>query len=1458
MVAALERQGVLRIESAQGSGNPMIRDNNVMAVQSEADYRGPGASLFWDRIRPSDAPYLLMHEVGEHYGLIRMLGQRLYLDLLSEVRDAHRRGTDPAIDEAWSFVRTNYVENPKVGQGMVEGDARFMREVVARVVETAPTRPFVRRLLDAIRAWLYDTFGVGEIDSHLLRGLATAALRQAAQGKLTRTPQRFESPSNFALDGVDSREGARISPRNPTGVKRAEDPLAGQLQPDVATMARDPALLAHNVSLLQASPDMPKLRGSPAQKAEQAIEHFKNNLLWLYNHMEPALRARAKQWYAGGNRIAHRFAREYGVSPEQVAGVIAALSPQKHWFENVRLAQGILQAVTQHSTERLTPDRLRALEGREWWQKLSAVDRAKVAGKTLREAYSADDLLSMAHWIRAWDEATLPQQSPVITPEGDFDGVFSTKEGQPSKLRAQGFAPMVKALKILIDGSQPNISRVIGNDHKVRSFYNNIIAPMSKSGDVTIDTHAVAAAHLLPLGAESSQVSQAFGGGVIGGPQSRSSVITGLSGNYAIYADAYRRAAAEVGLLPREMQSITWEAVRHLFRPEQKKGPFNASIANIWREARNGRITEEQARDQISKLAGGIARPDWAGSDRGGAQGQAFAVDARKLPGAGVPGRGSEERAGGNRGVAAEGSGVTGAEFAVGQQGQRPPVPSRTGIFGRGAGGYQEFLPGRAVWEKIAKRTNDLLRHVGLNNDNLSPDMRAALRDYYARIARANIAAKDVASAASEFTPEERTLISDYIERELAAGVTPPARVVRVAEGIQRAIAQQTAELVEAGMISESSAERWQGRYLPRFYEGKVFRSSDPSIQGRKLDAELIRSLRIMGSHLKGRGLFERVTVAEFERDYRPLGWELRATPRGAPIDTLADDDMVVAWRDFTKEERERMGEIRDGLFRFVRGYVETQKDIAMGRLLQRMARDPAISSDVNPDGTWLKVPDTEIEGTGGLKHYGELSGRFVSREVYDQIVHMREIKHPAWAFYLKALALWKEGKTVWNPVSHGNNLFSNFIGAHMAGVDLWNARAYRDAWRELRRKEGPIYNEALANGLLSMDFVSIELGEILPSDGEFDDVQQAQRSMLGKVFDYAMRYTGTALYREKMTELYRFEDQLFRFLIYREARLRGESEVEAANYAEQYVFNYSDLPRTARIIRDSPVGLPFFSWSYKAVPMVSRTFAVAPHRLLPIYILLFGTGFLSYAIMGGEADEEDERAKLPDYMKGLSALGTPKSIRMPFNDVNGNPVFFDISKRVPLGDFFDAQNQMGGVPLIQTFTPNNPVITTAVAMLANKDAFTGRDLVPKYESGPEAAKIRMQWLASTMLPSAPQIPLSWSFDKAMNGIASATDTEIDLGFKAYSGVTSRGDKVDPLLIAADITGIAKLRAPNLEAEEMGRDIRMRGTVREIDAAIRRVMNSKVLTQEAKDRERRRLMDRREAIQREREKEQTQ
>src|SRR5262249_44471386 len=156
----------------------------------------------------------------------------------------------------------------------------------------------------------------------------------------------------------------------------------------------------------------------------------------------------------------------------------------------------------------------RVIRTRDWGKGISNADKRALEGKTLRQLYgqgTGEDLLRMAYWIRAWDEATNPQMGRVISPEGEFGDWDRGKTGEPIAMRAQSFSAMTKALLLMADGSRENIDRVIGANHKVRSFYNNIIAPDSLSGDVTIDTHAVAAAHLLPLGSSSTLVAQAFG-----------------------------------------------------------------------------------------------------------------------------------------------------------------------------------------------------------------------------------------------------------------------------------------------------------------------------------------------------------------------------------------------------------------------------------------------------------------------------------------------------------------------------------------------------------------------------------------------------------------------------------------------------------------------------------------------------------------------------------------------------------------------------------------------------------------------------------------------------------------------------------------------------------------------------------------------------------------------------------
>ncbi|STZ83149.1 Uncharacterised protein [Neisseria dentiae] len=137
----------------------------------------------------------------------------------------------------------------------------------------------------------------------------------------------------------------------------------------------------------------------------------------------------------------------------------------------------------------------------------------------------------------------------------------------------------------------------------------------------------------------------------------------------------------------------------------------------------------------------------------------------------------------------------------------------------------------------------------------------------------------------------------------------------------------------------------------------------------------------------------------------------------------------------------------------------------------------------------------------------------------------------------------------------------------------------------------------------------------------------------------------------------------------------------EAADYAYTFMFDYADVPPTIRKVRDLGI-LPFISYTYKAVPAMARLALTRPHRMLAVTLLMYGINAMSYLLMGEDADEEEERENMPEYQKGYTIFGTPKLIRLPWNDLDGKPMFIDVYRWLPLGDFADTQNQMGGIPL--------------------------------------------------------------------------------------------------------------------------------------------------------------------------------
>lgn len=751
--------------------------------------------------------------------------------------------------------------------------------------------------------------------------------------------------------------------------------------------------------------------------------------------------------------------------------------------------------------------------------------------------------------------------------------------------------------------------------------------------------------------------------------------------------------------------------------------------------------------------------------------------------------------------------------------------------------GRIKFAPGDMAYRVVADIANNLLEKMPLIGSLKPIDDRLslAMRRMKVEIEKAQRLTGGVATKLGEMSDDERKLISDVIEGELRRGVKPPQRVLEVAASIRAIMSEQSDELVRLGMLSQDAADRWDGKYLPRFYErtlmddAKQWARAAKALLGRKKTMQ-----GIGGSSLKARGIFETIPVADLPA-WVAGGWEQRDPNFDPAVDTE-----VTVWRDYNRIERENMGEIRDAMFRFVMGYMKSQRDIALGRLYENLAGTVASKSE--KEG-YVQVPSTNIEDTYA-RRYGKLAGKWVPQEVLEHLTAFdQSAEGDLLKVYRKALSMWKEGKTVLNPVAHANNIMGNLTMAHFAGISYWDAHKYIGAVKDIVTKD-PMVNEALEAGLFGGTVSQVELVSMLPD--QLKVLAAKTESKVAKGVDFVWSALSLFL-RKPLGVAYEAEDLYFRYLIYRDARGRGLPPEDAVTYAQQFIFNYDDLPKGARTIRDAPIGIPFFSWTFKAIPVIAHTAAAYPWRFAAPAAATYALNAAMYAMaasLGGEEDEpwwevigryvtdpefreraremeKQERKNLPEWQKGSSSLGTPKAIRLGEDDLTNMPVFLDVSRVFPGGDLGDFVNNAGGVPLPAWLTPNNPVLTSLTAYLQNKDSFSGKEVVSsKLDTGSEKAA---KWGEYAWRQFSPAIaPFNYHFDRTMNAVANATDTTIDLGIKEYTGTDRQGQPVQPGYAAMQTFGI-KVRPTDLETAADIEESQRKFMIRELDKQIKQI-----------------------------------
>jgi hypothetical protein len=379
------------------------------------------------------------------------------------------------------------------------------------------------------------------------------------------------------------------------------------------------------------------------------IEVTKSNLRMLMDVFPSDIRDIANLWYDGANIIAQQFAGD-NYSLEQSAGVLAVFSPQKDWFMNVELAKRTMEIWTADQeyewddamsarwlmrggepelkenkdgtvgyAKGIKPDLDENGEHRtdekgmllfHGWgsekvkaKRQQAFERLQsLKGKKLKDLSPEQQ----AWFVRMRAETKYATSFPIVSPDGRFGTPSSSTNNKgvtkEIKLAWGTYGSIGKAISILTAPPETQmkvISDELGDQHKVRSFYNNIVDPQNADGHVTMDTHAIAALFWQAFSGNSREVGQNFGTA-----NTATDSLTGVGGLYPAFAEAYRAVAADYGMLPRQVQSITWEAVRMLFTARWKSKPENVNgVRAVWARYQNNEITLEQAQTAVFAMA---------------------------------------------------------------------------------------------------------------------------------------------------------------------------------------------------------------------------------------------------------------------------------------------------------------------------------------------------------------------------------------------------------------------------------------------------------------------------------------------------------------------------------------------------------------------------------------------------------------------------------------------------------------------------------------------------------------------------------------------------------------------------------------------------------------------------------------------------------------------------------------
>lgn len=617
-------------------------------------------------------------------------------------------------------------------------------------------------------------------------------------------------------------------------------------------------------------------------------------------------------------------------------------------------------------------------------------------------------------------------------------------------------------------------------------------------------------------------------------------------------------------------------------------------------------------------------------------------------------------------------------------------------------------------------------------------------------IAVENQIARRLADTIDRGTDEDRRQVYSYLTtRNADPDSITDQSIRRAAVEAKNKINSLAQQMIEQGLLSQEAFDRHYDQYLPRLYlryvmEGELRMGRNFTIGPRDYlkmrDEDLTEDERKLLGEIKEPAFLVYVALMRPSKDLA-VGKYLNNIANAEGTAWVMPNSLV-DWQG-AKVTPFWLRAEADQLRNTLAPITERVDPDGAAQMRERADLMDQVANDALKDfgeydtKAYVRLPDSA--------RYGALRGAVVQRGIAEDIkgafVGITPEESRNWfqkmfgdesSAAVKATQLWKMSKVTLNVPSQVRNLVSNLIMLNLSGVPATRIPGLMLRAIGEMRAGSPAYQKAMEYGITGTTMTTGELSNAQmmlqrflrnnPEGGGIPGMFAAARNAFSRVL-------------EKTSDAYQSVESMVKFMKFLDATEReGLSPSAAVDVANEYLFDYSLVNNGVRTARNSPLGLPFITYYYKALPVLLKTAKEHPYRFLPYAAMMAAIPAIATAALDiEEEDYEKLRKSLPEYLRNKNSL-----YLFPAKDENGRWVFFDMGPFLPWQTYVDAATAAfrgDGKDALRMVTPSSPVLSVITALTTNKDPFTGKDIVDSRMSPKDKAFSIVNYMWSMAAP---------------------------------------------------------------------------------------------------------------------------